>query len=104
MTVGGRRPSTRYHNYGRPSLLSPTPDWTVNASCAELDLQTVDRLFFPLRDNRAVKEAKAICGECPVVEPCLALGMLQPEGIFGGKTHLERDVIRGHPIVSSLAG
>ena len=36
------------------------------------------------------KPAKAICSGCTQQEPCLALGMHETEGIWGGMTPSER--------------
>ena len=48
-------------------------------------------MFFPSSDTDAT-EAKAVCEQCPVQEPCLeyALAVREPEGIWGGRTFAER--------------
>lgn len=55
-------------------------------------------IFTPeaMRNNGSVKKAKAICGFCPVAEPCLAWAMENPSltGVLGGTTPGERKRMR----------
>lgn len=61
--------------------------WRSKAACRGLD----PAVFYPPSDEEA-DEAKAICGVCPVREPCLehALANREREGIWGGATERER--------------
>lgn len=61
--------------------------WHVHALCAETDPEA----FFPEKGG-STREAKAICGDCPVRAECLdyALITLQRFGIWGGKSERER--------------
>jgi WhiB family redox-sensing transcriptional regulator len=61
--------------------------WRKHASCRGLDAE----VFFPTSEE-ATQEAKAICAECPVREPCLqyALANREREGVWGGATERER--------------
>lgn len=77
------------------SSLSGTGDWQLNALCRGSHAF----LFFPPssferkedRERRETK-AKAICGVCPVREPCSthAIQIREPYGIWGGLTEVER--------------
>ena len=54
-------------------------------------------LFFPdptRPDARRLEQAKAICAGCLVREACLAAGMAEEHGIWGGLTPRERHVLR----------
>ncbi len=54
-------------------------------------------LFFPepARPGPAVvAEAKAVCARCPVRERCLAVGLREEHGIWGGLTVGERRAAR----------
>lgn len=61
--------------------------WSARAACHGLD----PKIFFP-GDDEDPGAAKAICGQCPVREPCLeyALGEREREGVWGGCTEAER--------------
>ena len=63
--------------------------WRRRAACRGIDAE----VFYPVTDGEADgAEAKAICAECPVREPCLehALAHREREGIWGGATERER--------------
>ena len=66
------------------------PVWFLEAACDDSNAD-----FFPDR-GQDVKEAKAICQECPVKEECLqmALENRNTYGIWGGTTVLERKRIK----------
>lgn len=75
--------------------MSYSDDWQVNALCRGDHAY----LFFPpstfeRKDERERREmkAKAICGVCPVQEPCSshAIAIREPFGIWGGLTEVER--------------
>jgi WhiB family transcriptional regulator, redox-sensing transcriptional regulator len=69
--------------------------WQHRARC----LTVGPALFFgPDRERGArreerEREAKRICADCPVLEPCRshALRVREPYGIWGGLTELERE-------------
>ena len=57
-----------------------------------------DELFFPeTASHLRIREAKAICARCPVIDPCLqeALDTQEPYGIRGGLTAWERRKLVG---------
>lgn len=73
-------------------------DWQQDAACKG----PLHSVFFPpasleTRDDKARREAraKAICGECPVAEPCLdyALRIRESHGVWGGTTEIERRIM-----------
>ena len=72
--------------------ITPRP-WMSSAVCATVDPE----LFFPETQQQTyqIRQAKAICGGCPVIADCLNAG-LQPiaEGIWGGATVNERKSIK----------
>jgi WhiB family redox-sensing transcriptional regulator len=56
-------------------------------------------VFFPpstfeRKEHKLAREsrAKAICSDCPVIEPCLefAVRIREPHGIWGGRNEVER--------------
>lgn len=58
---------------------------------------TPTALFFPdpgRPDMAAVVEVKAVCAHCPVRERCLAVGLREEHGIWGGLTVGERRAVR----------
>jgi WhiB family redox-sensing transcriptional regulator len=61
--------------------------WRQHSACRGVDPD----IFYPATDEEAV-EAKAICAQCPVLEPCLeyALANRERDGIWGGATERER--------------
>jgi len=80
---------------GRFVGVSDTGDWQARALCRGNHAY----LFFPpstfeRKDERERREmkAKAICGVCPVREPCSmhAISIREPFGIWGGLTEVER--------------
>lgn len=62
--------------------------WQRKAACKGLD----PTIFYPADEDDECPDAKAVCAQCPVVEPCLehALGVREKEGIWGGCTERER--------------
>lgn len=69
-------------------------------------------LFFPPSNverkeerERREERAKAICGLCPVQEPCLefAIEIREPYGIWGGMTELERRQVVARRLASPQA-
>lgn len=65
------------------------PIWQDLANCFGVDPD----LFFPARGESA-KEAKAVCSGCIVKDDCLAAGLHERFGIWGGLSERERRVIR----------
>lgn len=66
--------------------------WEDFAECRTADPE----MFFKAKDDaRAAKDAKKICGRCPVLEQCLAwaLETKQDFGVLGGKDEQERRAI-----------
>ena len=77
------------------SSLRTTGLWQDRAACKGPQAA----IFFPpshveRKDEREAREqrAKAICGECPVRQPCLdyALDIREQHGIWGGLNEVER--------------
>ena len=62
--------------------------WRQQARCRGVD----PAVFYPVSDEDEASEAKEICGECPVREPCLeyALTVREKHGVWGGRTERER--------------
>jgi WhiB family redox-sensing transcriptional regulator len=80
------------------------PDWFDDASCRGLDI----KLFFPERHQpQLIKEARAICAECPVRAECREYSLDLHEtyeifGVWGGWTHRERvNELRGNNRVAA---
>lgn len=65
------------------------PDWHGDALCREHP----DVSFFPERgeDPRA---ARAVCADCLVAADCLAAGMAERHGMWGGTSERERRRLR----------
>lgn len=66
------------------------PEWQVDSLCRTAPDAAI---FFPSPgDTEALRAAKAMCSECPVVQDCLeyALGNNERYGIWGGKSTRER--------------
>lgn len=68
-------------------LLPSAPAWTGDALCA----QVATEMFFPEKGG-STKDAKRICGDCPVREACLEYALENGErfGIWGGLSERER--------------
>ena len=61
--------------------------WRQRAACRGVDPD----IFYPVSDEEA-EEAKAICSECSVRQPCLeyAIANRERDGVWGGATERER--------------
>jgi WhiB family redox-sensing transcriptional regulator len=61
--------------------------WRQRAACRGVDPD----IFYPVSDEEA-EEAKTICAECAVRQPCLeyALANRERDGVWGGATERER--------------
>ena len=68
-----------------------------NANCLGVDPTT----FFPERgDMQAIKDAKRICNGCVLRDACLEENLHEQFGVWGGKTPVERQQLRGARIRS----
>lgn len=73
--------------------LTITPEaWTRDALCAQVDPDA----FFPEAGAHA-RDAKRVCGACPVRAECLSSALARGErhGIWGGLSPWERRKLRG---------
>ena len=77
-----------------PNPVAEVWDWQLHGSCRGESTS----LFFhpdgergPARARRQAA-AKAVCGQCPVIEACLkhALAVREPYGVWGGMSEEER--------------
>jgi WhiB family redox-sensing transcriptional regulator len=84
-----RRDNRRIDDELLELLTRGRPAWHADAACAEHP----DVSFFPARgeDHRP---AKAICARCLVRAECLAFGIEEPEGLWGGLGWQERRRLR----------
>ena len=80
-----------------PGRNSDLWEWQVHAQCRGMDSSW---FFHPEAERGPQKEhrdtaAKAICGQCPVIEPCRdhALQVQEPYGVWGGLTEGDRQCI-----------
>jgi WhiB family redox-sensing transcriptional regulator len=72
------------------------PEWMDHGACVGANAD----LFFPPRGTTApIKEAKAICADCPVRHDCLewAIDHHEVHGVWGGTSAKERRVMRASP-------
>lgn len=81
---------TRAHN---PAVVRGAGDWRLVGACRQVDPE----LFFAESEREPVRavlirEAKAVCGQCPVLSACRQHGLEAQEahGIWGGLTVEER--------------
>jgi WhiB family redox-sensing transcriptional regulator len=63
--------------------------WRDLAACSGMD----PALFYPERGEE-VATAKAVCAVCPVQAECLAAGLYEKFGIWGGTSERERRKLR----------
>lgn len=76
-------------------LLRQGVRWTTAAACKgrpDLFFESLGEIY-PQKMRRE-SEAKAVCRTCPVRQPCLAEGMNEDYGIWGGYTETERKRLR----------
>lgn len=66
---------------------SPDEPWRDRAECRKADADQ----FFPGK-GEPTKDAKRICGRCPVTAECLAFALAHDErfGVWGGLSERER--------------
>ena len=75
-----------------PGTASTTQVWRFEAACSQDDPD----LFFPVGKGEAARrqarQAKAVCGGCPVMLACLTWAMEteQTDGVWGGLDEVER--------------
>lgn len=94
----------RAHDRQAALLGAQRDDWTQHGACRGADPD----LWFPESAKpEAFVEAKRICAQCPVKDPCLeyALETKQQHGVWGGKSEgelillrAERHLAAGKPI------
>lgn len=80
-----------------PKPIAENYDWQYKGACNGVDTE----LFYLPHNARGaeklqqIKEAKAVCAKCPVIEQCLnfAIKTEEPHGIWGGLTEEERVTI-----------
>jgi len=67
--------------------------WRKQARCRGVD----PGVFYPVSDEDEASEAKEICAECPVREPCLeyALTVREKHGVWGGAPSVSAGVSSG---------
>ncbi|WP_093803948.1 WhiB family transcriptional regulator [Streptomyces sp. Wb2n-11] len=83
------RATTKAAQSTRTALPEPAVSgWWNLAACREVDPE----LFFPANCNDLARNAKKVCGGCPVQLECLqwALDARQDFGVWGGLTERER--------------
>lgn len=66
-------------------------DWMDFAACKGEDASV---FFCDESDPEQVAEAKSICDDCPVIEPCLESSLGMEHGIWAGMTSRERKFVR----------
>ncbi len=75
----------------REVRLMVSDDWMDFALCKEMPAD----VFVPQEnDELAILNAKNVCMQCPVTDPCLEMGMKMRHGIWGGLTAEERMMLR----------
>lgn len=67
------------------------PDWMDDALCAQTG--PMDFTYFPGKGG-STATAKRVCAGCPVVAQCLAYGLDEPHGVWGGLSEKERRRVR----------
>lgn len=70
---------------GLADLLGTAPEWQEGALCSQTDPDA----FFPEKGG-STREAKRICARCEVKAECLAFGIDERFGIWGGLSERER--------------
>lgn len=68
--------------------------WQTDALCATTGHDP--NIFFPTKGSVQhvhIREAKAICADCPVTASCLKAHLKERIGIFGGTTAKERRIL-----------
>lgn len=60
--------------------------WRLLANCRGVNPE----VFFPQKSTGNARAAKAVCAGCEVTAECLAAGMKEKLGVWGGTTERER--------------
>lgn len=80
-----------------PTAVTPDPDleWLEDPARACRQPGVDPRWFFPDVGQVAAR-AKNVCARCPFTRECLEYAMvnMEPEGVWGGLTHMERRRLR----------
>ncbi|QNJ58274.1 WhiB family transcription factor [Mycobacterium phage Ellie] len=74
------------------NALTLPEDWEADALCTQVDPE----LFFPGK-GQSTKEAKQVCGRCPVVDECRERALSfdgEVFGIWGGTTAYDRKLMK----------
>jgi hypothetical protein len=79
-------------------LLEPAPDWMVLAACAGMPTS----LWFPERGQRPEVALKT-CAGCVVQDECLAFGLGERFGIWGGTGERRRKKLRRRRVLEPIA-
>lgn len=81
------------HGPGRsaiaPDLGHEPPAWFADALCTQFDPE----MFWPEK-GASPSAPKSVCASCPVRAECLAFGLAEPEGVYGGLSGRERRKLR----------
>lgn len=77
----------RYFGMGLGGERMQIPEWVEQAACAAPDVDP--EIFFPARttNSQALRQARVICLQCPVLAECRAYAAARPHlcGIWGGE-------------------
>ena len=70
-----------------PDTIEPAGQWVKRGACAGLDDD-----MFPSSSDAEIDDAKAVCGNCTVIQQCRqwALDTREPFGVWGGMSEKER--------------
>lgn len=78
--------------------------WWERAACRGMPIE----LFFPGRGDTSIREALAVCADCPVREECLDDALSHSRegtyGIWGGMSERQREYARRDRRRAALAG
>ena len=69
--------------------MATTTSWRERANCLGVDPD----LFFPER-GEPLRQVKAVCAGCEVRSECLAEGLHERFGVWGGTSERERRALR----------
>jgi WhiB family redox-sensing transcriptional regulator len=88
--------------------LTAGPEWHKQALCAAPEYADKNLWFPKQTDHKAIREAKEVCWNCPVIQQCLTWAYTHHEdrGIWGGVTEWERRRVhkRSRPKTGKGAG
>jgi WhiB family redox-sensing transcriptional regulator len=72
-------------------------EWMEQARCREVGLHVFFPEVMPPQEMTAtIKAAKRVCARCEVINECLAFGINEQHGVWGGTTPEERRRLRRH--------